>query len=399
MKTTIIGQERGSALLISLVVILLITTAALMAVKKSSTDMTMSYNQIHEEQAFYIAEAGAKHAIAKLDENNSWRAGFSAVTFGSGQYRVRVVDSTAIPAIADTMLVLSRGETGTCASIIEVTAVPDYINPFTFAMFADKGITFDQSTCTDSWDSDSGSYATTQLDSMGSVGSNGTVTSGKNVTFGGDISVATPGGITLGADNTINGDTTSTADSVFLDIVPPEEYAWAKANSDAPGGISGDFNYNNGTKALTTSQSGSVELQSGVYFFSSITLGKESNITLAPGASVVIYITGDIHFMQYSGINGGGVPSNLIIYSQGGMQFDQGNKFYGTFYGPKGHIQYDQTTEVYGALVGSTIKLDQGACFHYDRALGKVRRRCQSGVTQVAWREIDEFLAVAANLN
>lgn len=399
MKKNILTTERGSALLISLVVILLISAAALMAVNKSSTDMIMSYNQVHEEQAFYVAEAGLKHAIAKLDEDNSWKAGFDNVAFGQGHYRVAVVDSTAVAGISDTILIYSRGEVSTCVSILEAAAVPDYKYPFSYAMFAKDGIVFDKETCTDSWDSDSGSYAQTQLDSLGNIGSNGTIYGAKLVDFGGDISVATEGGITLGPGSTVNGDTTTTADSVDLDLIPPEEYVWAENNSNAPSGLSGsNYNYNGGTHTLTMGAGASLELQGGVYYFSSIQMGQESNITIAPGASVVVYMGGDIVFNQNSTINDGGLPSDLMIFSQGSLTFNQGNTFSGTFYGPNAHIQYDQTSQVYGSLVGGTIKLDAGACFHYDRALAKVKRRCEAGVDQVTWREIDDPLAVAASL-
>ena len=225
---------------------------------------------------------------------------------------------------------------------------------------------------------------------MGDVGSNGTITSSKDVTFGGGISTSTPGGITLGIDNTFTGDTTSTADSVDLDIIPPAEFAWAEANSCAPDSLSGvNYTYNNGLKSLTLGASGSVTLGSGVYYFSSITAGQLSQINITAGASVVIYVTGDIVRGQGSTMNAGGIPSNMMIFSSGSrLQFDQGNTFVGTFYGPNAHIQYDQTTQVFGSLVGNTIQLDQGACLHYDRDLAKIKHGTTGKMMLVAWREI-----------
>ncbi|MDM7974328.1 MAG: hypothetical protein QUT27_14915, partial [candidate division Zixibacteria bacterium] len=70
------------------------------------------------------------------------------------------------------------------------------------------------------------------------------------------------------------------------------------------------------------------------------------------------------------------------------FQLDQGNIFCGTFFGPNAHIQYDQTTQVYGALVGNSIKLDKGACFHYDRNLAKIRHGTTGEMIQVAWKEL-----------
>jgi hypothetical protein len=79
----------------------------------------------------------------------------------------------------------------------------------------------------------------------------------------------------------------------------------------------------------------------------------------------------------------------LQIYSQNGsLDFSQYNNFYGTFYGPNGDIQFDQTSNVYGSVVGNTIKLDQDACFHYDKSLSRTRHGTTGEMIVVAWRQI-----------
>ncbi|UCD95272.1 MAG: hypothetical protein JSU69_04275 [Candidatus Zixiibacteriota bacterium] len=387
---TIFFDDKGSALLISLCLLGMLTLLAIMAVNTSNTDIDLSFNQINADKALYIAEAGAKHAFIELNNDNSWRTGFSNFTFDDGSYFAVIIDSSSDSLLDDTVLIRATGHAIHANSEVEVWTVPEYIYPFRYAMFAEAGISLDKQTCTDSYNSDSGSYATTQLDEMGDVGSNGTVTSNKDVTFGGGISTATPGGITLGVNNTVTGDTTSAADSVDLDIIPAAEFAWAEANSDAPDSLSGfDYAYNNGHKILSTNANGSVTLGSGVYYFSSITLGQFSQLNLAAGASVVIYVTGDIVLGQGSTINVAGKPSQLLIFSSGSrLQFDQGNTFVGSFYGPNAHIQYDQTTQVFGSLVGNTIQLDAGACLHYDRNLAKIKHGTTGKMILVAWREI-----------
>lgn len=386
----ILNEDHGSAILIALALMLMLAGVAALTIGTATNDIDLSYNQVHEEQAFYVAEAGAKRALSELNLDNDWRHGYKSTAFGEGAYSVGLTDSVKDNALFDTVLVRSTSEVRGARSTVELTVVPEYNHPFQFGMFADAGIFLDQSTCTDSYNSDSGSYATTQLDSLGSIGSNGTIGSSKLVNFGGDITVATPGGITLGAANVVNGDTTSTADSVELDIIPSEEFTWAKTNSIASTGMTGvNYAYNSGTRALTTGSYGEVTLTSGVYYFSSIQLGKESKVTLAPGAQVTIYVTGDVVLNQGSAMNDGGLPSALQIYSSGAnLQFDQGNTFYGAFYGPNAHIQYDQTTQAYGSLVGNSIKLDKGACFHFDRDLANATHNTTGKMFEVAWGEI-----------
>jgi hypothetical protein len=210
------------------------------------------------------------------------------------------------------------------------------------------------------------------------------------VTIGGDAETAIGGTIDLGTGSIVLGDTSTTRDSVDLDIIPQEEFDWAMANSDVLSGMSGfDYTYDSGTKTLTTEAGGTIVLQSGVYFFSTIDLAKNSEIILAPSAKVTIYITGDITFGQYSTVNVGGAPGALQVYSQyGSLQFDQYNTFYGAFYGPNAVIQYDQTTEVYGSLVADYIQLDSGACFHYDRDLANIKHNTTGRMLEIAWREL-----------
>jgi hypothetical protein len=356
----------------------------------ANTDIELSYNQLHEDQAFYVAEAGAKQALWELNESNAWRDGYTEQAFGTGSYSVGLTDSLIDTLLFDTVLVRATGEVDGSRSTVELTVVPVYIYPFRYAMFADAGIFLDRETCTDSYDSDSGTYAATAMDSLGNIGSNGTIGSSQLVNFGGDISVATPGGISLGSGNTVNGDTTSTADSVQLDPISSQEMDWARTNSIAQSGMSGvGYTYNNGNKTLTAGQDGLITLQSGVYYFSSITLGRNSNILLAPGAQVQIYVAGNIVFDQGSTFNATGEPSSALVYSTGtALTFRQDNVFSGAFYGPDAHIQYDQTTQVYGSLIGNSIQLDRYACFHYDRSLARVTHGTTGEMITVAWGEI-----------
>jgi len=386
----LIADNRGSALLISLAIMAFLSLIAIMAVNRSHTDFELSYNQLHEEQAFYVAEAGAQEALAELNSDNDWRSGWARVTFGGGFYSVTLTDSSADSTLFDTVIVKSTGWVDSALASVELETVPLYNHPFAFGMFGEAGIVLDKNTCTDSYRSDSGSYAATVLDSFGDIGSNGTVTSARDVNFGGGIAVATDGGISLGVHNTVNGDTTSAADSVDLGFIPDSEYDWAKANSDASTGISGSgYTYSNGSRNLTAGSYANIVLQSGVYYFNDITLGQGSTLSLAPGAAVTVYVNGDITLNQQSTLNDGGSPMDFIIYSRGSsLQFDQDNLFYGAFFGPNATIQYDQTTQVYGSLVGYSIKLDQGACFHWDRSLADITKGKTGEIVAVTWGEM-----------
>ena len=383
-------SERGGALMIAVAIMLMLSVIAIMAVDRSTTDMALSHNVSGADAAFYVAQAGGKRAFVAVNTDNEWRDGYNNEPFGNGLYTVVMIDSSSQPALDDTVVIRSEGAVHEIQSWVELWTAPEYYHPFTWGMFAGSGINFDASTCTDSYNSDSGSYFETWLQDGGSIGTNGDITTSKLVTIGGDASTAIGGSITLGLGSLVTGDTTTAMDSVNLDIIPQEEFDWAEANSEALSGMSGfDYTFDPVTKSLTTDAGGNIVLQSGVYFFSSITLAQSSEIILAPSANVTIYVTGDIVFGQSSSANDGGTPSALQVYSQGStLQFDQDNAFYGAFYGPNATIQYDQTTEVYGSLVADFIQLDKGACFHYDRDLAKVKHNKTGKMIEIAWREI-----------
>lgn len=386
----LIHNEKGSALLISLLLMGMLTLLAIMAVRTSNTDMDLTFNQINSDKSFYIAEAGAKRAFVELNNNNYWRTGYSDVVFNQGVFTVSLIDSSIEAALDDTVIVHATGSIESAVSRVDLWTVPEYLYPFRFALFGESGIALDRNTCTDSYNSDSGSYAATVLTEQGSLGTNGTITTSKDVNIGGDAFTAVGGSITLGVNSHILGDTSTARDSVELDIIPQTEYDWAEAHSRAPSGfLGGGYTYDNGDKSLTLGSYTTLTLNSGVYYFSSITVGQYSNIQLAAGANVTIYLTGDFHLMQSSTVNSGGYPINFQVYSQGStLQFDQGNTFVGTFYGPNAHIQYDQTTQVFGSLVGGSVKLDQGACMHYDRNLNKAVKKMTGKMMAIAWQEL-----------
>ncbi len=385
-----LASERGSALLFALLLTGMLTLIGLMAIDNSTTDVDLSYNQSAADAAFYNAEAGAKRAFVTIDNDVDWRAGFSAVSFGGGAYSVTVIDSSVQAGLDDTVILLSTGVRNGASAQVRVELLPTYNYPFSFAMFADESILMENNTCTDSYNSDSGSYAVTQANDHGSIGSNGTITLQDASTVGGDASSATPGGITIDGGSAVTGDTSSTVDSVSMDIIPDSEYDWAAANNNAPSGFSGsNFNWNAGNNELIIGEGGELELSGGVYYFSYIKIEEDSEIRLAPGAEVTIYLDGDMIMENESYLNQGGSPSDLLIFSRGSsLKLENDSEFYGAFYGPNAEFKIENNTSLYGAVASKRIILENDACFHYDRNLANIKKGQGDGYQMVAWQEL-----------
>ncbi|MEW6410975.1 MAG: PilX N-terminal domain-containing pilus assembly protein [Candidatus Zixiibacteriota bacterium] len=381
-----LANQRGSALLIALALMALLTVVAITALDRSTTDVDMSYNQLHDDQAFYIAEAGINRACAELSNDLSWRSGFTCVAFNDGQYTVTLDDSTTNASLADTVVVTSMAERNGASSGIEVYMVPIIFRPFQYALFGDSSVDMRNSALTDSYNSDSGTYAGTVLFDYGDIGSNGTIDAANGAMLGGDVATATEGGLSINPGATVAGDTTSTAPEQELPLIPDEVWAEVAVVNDNATGISGSYTYNPSTHSFLTS--GTVIFQTGTYFFSSVELKNTASLELAPGAVVTIYVTGDIELKNSSQVNLDGSPMDLQFYSQGDIVLKNSGDIFATFYSPDGFGDLRNSGDFYGSIVAEDILVHNSAGFHFDRHLLDIEWPSISGMMVVAWREI-----------
>ncbi len=380
-------NNRGSALLTALALMAIISIVAISAVDQATTDVEISFNQHHDKQAFYIAEAGLNSALAKISENPYWDSGFVDVPYQDGLFSVLYIDSTTDASLFDTVIIRSLATVQDCRGGVETWLVPLQFNPFKYAMYGDEVIDIRNSMTTDSYNSDSGTYAATVLSENGSIGSNGDVIVKNGATVGGDAITSEDGGLDINSFATITGDTTSIAPVHDLEVIPQSEYDWAEANSIASTGISGTYDYDPTTKSFEADD-GDVVLASGVYYFSSIILDKDAAITLEPDAEVTIYITGDIEIKNSGDINVDGTPSDLIFNSQGDLVLKNSGTISAVFYCPDGSADLRNSSDFYGSIVANDIVAHNSAGFHYDRELEKYSRTSDIYKEQIAWKEV-----------
>lgn len=385
-----LSHTKGSALLIVMTLMVLLTMIAIMSADRATLDIDLSYNQLHSEMAFYAADAGIKHAVTILNDSVTWRTGFVNEDIGGALYSVAVVDSVTQPALFDTVILQATATASGAVANIEARVVPIIVRPFQFAAFGDDSVIMKNTACTDSYNSDSGSYAATQLNAGGSIGTNGTIDLSNSVDVYGDVATSLEGGITIDGSALVYGDTTSMAPQQDMAIVPDSEFVWAENNNSAPAGLSGSYLYDPVTHALNLNNVyDTMVLASGVYYFSTISLGQYASLQVAPGAEVTIYMTDNLTVGQDASVNPDGSTSSLLIYSKGTeLNLGQHTEFHGGFWGPNAVIDVEQNTDVYGSLVGSSVTIANSACVHFDRSLSKVTRDSVTGVQVIAWREL-----------
>lgn len=384
----ILSNQRGTAILIVLSLIAMLVAVGIMSVDRSTTDIELSFNQLHEEQSFYGAEAGIARAMVEINRDFSWRGPIVNEQLSGSQYTVIVLDSTWDSTLADTVIIRSTANREGAAVNLEVWIAPYYFQPFIYAAYGADSIIMRNTSCTDSYNSDSGSYDSTFLLEGGDIGTNGHI----NINGNGDIfgNASTSGGdITIDGPGTIHGDTSTSEDPLDFTLVDASDYAWAETNSLAPSGFTGSYTYIPFTDELRLNNYDTLVLSDGVYYFSSLTLGQDASLQIAPGANVEIYMTGDLTIGQFSSVNHGGSATDLTVYSQGNMlELRNHTEFVGAFWGPTTNVFVENNTNVYGSIISASVNIENSACIHFDRSLLKLITTEIERMDIVAWRQM-----------
>ena len=110
--------ERGYAMLPVVVLVGALLTGAVGMVQLSRTELHTTADQAAKQRAFYIAERGVQHGVAKLDQDriampSSITTGYSATltnqSFGSGTYDVSIAQDPVYPTDQTRKLITSVG--------------------------------------------------------------------------------------------------------------------------------------------------------------------------------------------------------------------------------------------------------------------------------------------------
>jgi len=370
-------------MLIALTVLLMASIVAISALQSSDTDVGIAGNFKAKVQSFYIAEAGVEMAYGVMRDTITWRTGFSDHPFANGSFDVRIVDSSAISGLIDTLIVYSTGHRSEAVTELEVWFATQ--RPFGWAAFGDERMKVCGTSMTDSFDSDSGTYATTHRNEMGNVGSNGYLDICGTADVNGDALTSTPGQIDIAGTAFVNGDTSSTSPAVIMDPVSDADMAYAEANSNAPAGLSGGFSYNIGSKRLRVLPGQTLTLADGIYYFTELDIN--GNVQIAPGAQVEIYLRNDASFGSQAKVNLNGKPANLMLFSVGtSITIAGGAEIWSVFYCPDTEIRLTGGADMYGAFIGNVADDVGRSSFHYDRSLGDLTRK--NSLEKIAWRQL-----------
>ncbi len=276
------------------------------------------------------------------------------------------------------LLVTSEGIQGFVRRMVQMELRPDVaapvstcivVDPFASGAHGKNNVEIAGNVVTDSYDSRNGAYGATNKGNNGDVSTDatsaGAITVDANATVKGDAK-AGPGAdlataIVEGTPNSIKGDKTTETSVMPMPL------------SAIPSGITnlGD---------LKLSGKGSMTLTTGTYWFSSISITGNGQLTIS--GDVKIYVTGSIDAGGNGIVNPNGTPPSLLLYGTvdptnpankcTDVKIHGNGAFAGAVYAPAASIDVVGNGEVYGALTGNTVKFTGSGHggFHYDEALG-----------------------------
>jgi hypothetical protein len=113
-----------------------------------------------------------------------------------------------------------------------------------------------------------------------------------------------------------------------------------------------------------------------LYVTEDIGLGQDCEIIVREGASLTLYLDGDLDAGNDAGINNENSPVNFKLYGTGEGEQEINLKargdFFGAVYAPNADVIINAGGDIYGSFVGSTFELKSGGNFYYDEALRTV---------------------------
>ena len=215
------ASERGSVIVIVLAAVIAVAAFSSAFMQNVGHDYRRTGSMERSLRAVYIAEAGVNHAILDVLAAGSGILGSSAapVSFGGGGYW-----STTVDHGDDSYTVTAFGRLGDQLKALEVVIAPEEIPLFTKALFGDLDLGATGTVFTDSYDSDSGSYASQAVlvdpdtgmlyaKANGSLGSNANIVINGTVTVLGDATPGPGGSVIIAGGTAFISGSTAPADS------------------------------------------------------------------------------------------------------------------------------------------------------------------------------------------
>jgi hypothetical protein len=145
-----------------------------------------------------------------------------------------------------------------------------------------------------------------------------------------------------------------------------------------------------------TGKIGTLEIEGGdvvLYVTGNINLGQDCEIVIEEGASLTLFLNGDMIADNNAGINNQGSPSSFKIF---GTNTDHQNiilkaksETLGAIYAPNANIDVYAQSDIRGSIIAESFELKAGGSFYYDKALSDVSIEDAIRFVITKWTEWD----------
>ncbi len=432
-----LSSKKGFVLITSILSTSILIIMTMPYVSRVATEYRLMTKIYNSTSALDLAEAGVERALWEIRYNNKTFAGWTNVANPETHtIAVNSFTNSAGSVMGDYDVSVSISSDGMTSTVTATGYVPNRIrtdvkrtvkvvySKHNFAMTiraqgdGPGAITLGVQDKVDSYNSALGTYAATHSNTQGNIATNGSIVFGTQASVYGDARPGEDYPFTSQPSN-VSGAWGTLQAPLVIDPIPDSTIAAAQAtisnndNSNIQKGYESDPDPLIGY-ALVVGTQKSVTLPGGTYYFTSISLSTQatlnvtgpstinveggdvsvgtqtqSNMIISASAPTVIYmIGGNLTVGTQGGLNNGGAPRNLTIYSTGSsISFTTQTNVCAAIYAPNAAVTLTTQGDIYGAVACRTFTGGTQAGMHFDLDLLNVSPVfSDSGVE--SWQEI-----------
>ncbi len=420
-----LNEQKGSILIIAVLFAAIAAISIGSYIRLAGGEMRLANAQFYSNASLNLAEAGIEEALYAFNQGDWSEKGwgqsdnanvrsnhFSDIALGEGavgDIRVRVHDARfPNPTIYAQAEVLS-GTGRMTVKQIEVTLRRRSL--FANGITSRNNVKFSggnvfvasyRSSDPDWTTLDGGSVASVSVEEdsvdVGNAEIFGTVATGQQwpkirngMVYGND----TPDGLDVDP-NRVSTDFSSS----FPEISSPEPENWHYFTKDGEETVLGDGDFPETTqyvKASDINLAGEdiLRVEGSVVLIvdGDINVAGSAQFILEEGASLQVYVSGDMDVRGNGWINEGGVPSSLQVYGMGAdeqsFSIGGGAQWHAAIYAPNAVMAMNgggNSGEFRGAIVGKEVTMNGNSQFYYDEELRDLEG--ESDFAMASWREL-----------
>lgn len=391
-KKVIQCKRRGAVLVLVTIAAVLLTLIGVGLLQVGLCNRFYAIISVHKIKACSAADAGLTIAISKMNEMLLTKSWSDSTLPEATDYSLPFCDGVCSYSVTGDLsggyTITSTGQTSRAQKTVSTTV--ELKGLFDNAILTKAGLTLKSGTLIDGYNSQNPLDTSTDADIATQSAADSSITLNSGVEVKGDVRVGLGGDPDtaikdLGA--TIDGSKYgATTKEPLSPIDVPTDLFNMGTDISAQGSTVTIGPADSGTYSAITLKStgvpGVLEIDGGdveLHITGAIELGQSCEIIVKDGSSLTLYVDGDIHSRESSGItveSPAKESETLKLYATGEdtQYFDikAKSEWVGVVYAPNADVDLYANGDVYGAVVADNFEFKAGGNYHYDKALKDV---------------------------